>query len=92
MLTVAPPTRRALYVLGATALALLAMAVVFVLRLGPVVLSLTDGAGVHSGDIIGVISALGSVTLAWRAASAGSPLTRRARAGAWSSPASSSVV
>jgi hypothetical protein len=55
--------RDVLELCGAACLAALALAVVLVLRIGPVLLVLGQGRGVHSGDALGVLFAAAALAL-----------------------------
>ena len=58
-----PSARRTLEIAASALLVTAALVVVLVLRIGPVVLTLADGIGVHSGDSFGLIAAMGALWL-----------------------------
>jgi hypothetical protein len=49
---------------GASLLAVTAVTVVLVMRIGPVVAVIAPGHGIHTGDLLGVVAAFGSLVLA----------------------------
>ena len=55
--------RDAFELCGAACLAALALAVVLVLRIGPVLLVLVQGRGVHSGDALGLLFVAAALAL-----------------------------
>lgn len=59
----------ALRIVLAMILAIAALVVVLQLRLGPVVATIAPGRGIHSGDSLGLLAALGSLRLLWISAS-----------------------
>lgn len=71
------PRRNGLDLLAVASLSAFAVVVVFVLRIGPVVLKLTDGVGVHSGDALGLVALLAALAITSRSSTPG---TIRARA------------
>jgi hypothetical protein len=60
---IAYSSRDVLELCGAACLAVLAVGVVLVLRIGPVLLVLGQGRGMHSGDLLGLLSAAGALGL-----------------------------
>lgn len=57
--------RRTLAALIAVVAAATILTVVFVLKIGPVVYTISDGRGVHSGDLAALAVGAGAATFSW---------------------------